>query len=38
MSVNAAECKSKRLKRIDHVAITREPLVIIRRGRPYSAA
>jgi len=34
MSVNAAEFKSKCLKLIDQVAITHEPLVITKRGKP----
>lgn len=34
MNINAAEFKAKCLKLIDEVAITHQPLVITKRGKP----
>jgi prevent-host-death family protein len=34
MNINAAEFKARCLKLIDEVAITRQPLVITKRGKP----
>ena len=34
MSINAAQFKAKCLKLIDEVAVTREPLIITKRGKP----
>ncbi|MDR2240190.1 MAG: type II toxin-antitoxin system Phd/YefM family antitoxin [Zoogloeaceae bacterium] len=34
MNINAAEFKAKCLKLIDNVAVTHQPLVITKRGKP----